>query len=244
MSYSPSHNDLVIVSDQVKRYLGFLKTMGVSGFDCSGQSLERLGTWGKPRARQKTEENLETIRVDLGDCRRCHLSEKRKNLVFGAGNPKARLMFVGEAPGYEEDVQGFPFVGESGQLLTKMIEGMGLKREEVYIANIIKCRPTDNRNPSPEEIARCFPYLERQIMAVGPEVICTLGAVATQALLGTHEGITRLRGNFLEYRSIKVMPTYHPAYLLRSPDKKREAWEDLKKIMAVLGLQRSQPQKP
>lgn len=152
-------------------------------------------------------------------------------------------MFVGEAPGYEEDMQGFPFVGESGQLLTKMIEGMGLKREEVYIANIIKCRPTDNRNPSPEEIARCFPYLERQIMAVGPEVICTLGAVATQALLGTHEGITRLRGNFQEYRSIKVMPTYHPAYLLRSPDKKREAWEDLKKIMAVLGLQRSQPQK-
>lgn len=236
----PAANDLTIISDQVKRCLGYMKTLGVQGFDCSAESLERMELWGKPRLKQTVKEDLEGIKADLGSCSRCRLSSTRKNLVFGSGNPKAVLMFVGEAPGYEEDLKGQPFVGESGQLLTKMIEGMGLTRDDVYIANIIKCRPSDNRNPSPEEIVRCFPFLERQIMAVGPQVICTLGAVATQALLGTHEGISRLRGQFQEYRGMKVLPTFHPAYLLRYPDKKREAWEDLKKIMAVLGLKRPQ----
>ena len=238
MTHIPTQNDLSMICDQVKRSLDYMKTLGVTGFDCSEESLARMGRWGKPRTRENRADDLETIRSDLGDCRRCRLSEKRRHLVFGAGNPKARLMFVGEAPGYDEDMKGQPFVGESGQLLTKMIEGMGLRRDAVYIANVIKCRPTENRNPAPDEIVRCLPFLARQIMAVSPEVICTLGAVATQALLGTQEGITRLRGNFHDYRGIRVMPTFHPAYLLRSPDKKREAWEDLKKIMAVLGLKR------
>jgi DNA polymerase len=236
--------DLAIISDQAGNCLKFLKSMGVTGFDCSEKSLKTLAEWGKPRPKSVKPETLDSIRADLGDCRRCRISEKRRNLVFGAGNPGARLMFIGEAPGYEEDMQGIPFVGESGQLLTKMIEAMGLARDQVYIANIIKCRPSENRNPAPEEIVCCFPFLERQIKAVNPEVICTLGAVATQALLGTQEGITRLRGNFQEYRSIRVMPTFHPAYLLRSPDKKREAWEDLKKVMAVLGLALPRPGKP
>ena len=246
---SPTEKDLAMISHQVKSCLCVLSDMGISGFDCSTQSLERLKTWGQPKtqARERSNlakgEDLQSIRNDLGDCRRCHLSERRKNLVFGAGNPHARLMFVGEAPGYDEDMKGQPFVGESGQLLSRMIEGMGLGRDDVYIANIIKCRPPDNRNPLPEEILTCLPFLERQISAVNPEIICTLGAVATQALLGTTEGISRLRGNFQEYRSIRVMPTFHPAYLLRSPDRKRDAWEDLKKIMAALGLKRPQTPK-
>jgi len=242
MNREPSPNELALVCDQVKRSLGYMKTLGLKGFDCSDQRLACLDAWGKPRQKKAKPDSLDAIRADLGDCRRCRLSEKRKNLVFGQGNPNARLMFVGEAPGYEEDMQGLPFVGESGQLLTKMIQAMGLARGEVYIANVVKCRPMDNRNPAPEEMVVCLPFLERQIMAVSPLVICTLGAVATQALLGTQEGITRLRGHFHEYRGIRLMPTFHPAYLLRSPDKKRDAWEDLKKIMAVLGL--AKPQAP
>ncbi len=241
MTHEPTPNDLALVCDQVKRSLFYMKTLGIKGVDCSDQSLACLDAWGKPRQKKAKADSLDAIRGDLGDCRRCRLSEKRINLVFGQGNPKARLMFVGEAPGYEEDIKGQPFVGESGQLLTKMIQAMGLARGEVYIANVVKCRPLDNRNPAPEEIVGCLPFLERQIMAVNPEVICTLGAVATQALLGTREGITRLRGHFHEYRGIRVMPTFHPAYLLRSPDRKKEAWEDLQKIMTVLGLERPRP---
>jgi DNA polymerase len=161
--------------------------------------------------------------------------------LFGDGSNDARLMFIGEAPGYEEDKMELPFVGASGQLLTRMIESMGLSRNDVYIANILKCRPTENRNPLPEEINACYPILERQISTIAPEVICTLGSFATQAILGDSRGITRLRGRFHEYRGIKVMPTFHPAYLLRNPASKREAWEDLKKIMALLGLKRPEP---
>lgn len=187
--------------------------------------------------RQSAEsETLEAIQADLGDCTRCPLSETRRNIVFGEGSPKARLMFVGEGPGYDEDRQGRPFVGAAGQLLTKIIQAMGLSREEVYIGNIIKCRPPKNRNPQPIEIETCYPFLQRQVEAIGPEVICALGKFAAQTLLATETPISRLRGRFHEYRGIPVMPTFHPAFLLRNEARKRDTWEDVQKIMAKLGL--------
>lgn len=182
-------------------------------------------------------ETLEDIRRDLGDCQRCKLWSTRTNIVFGEGNPKAELMFVGEAPGADEDASGRPFVGRAGQLLTKMIEAIDLKREDVYIANSVKSRPPGNRNPEPDESRACIPFLFRQIAVIRPRLIVTLGNPATQGLLETKTGITMLRGKFQNYPripGIKVLPTFHPAYLLRSPDKKREAWEDLKKARAFL----------
>lgn len=177
------------------------------------------------------------IREDLGDCTRCKLHPERKNIVFGVGNPDAELMFVGEGPGADEDEQGEPFVGRAGQLLTKMIQAMGKQRSDVYIANVVKCRPPGNRAPTPDEVAACGPFLRRQIEAIGPKIICTLGNAATTALLGRNEGITKLRGKFhpFEGGGIVVMPTYHPAFLLRSPDHKKEAWNDLQQVMAELG---------
>ncbi|MBL8187502.1 MAG: uracil-DNA glycosylase [Acidobacteria bacterium] len=182
-------------------------------------------------------ETLEDIRRDLGDCKRCKLWSTRTNIVFGEGNPNAELMFVGEAPGADEDASGRPFVGRAGQLLTKMIEAIDMKREDVYIANTLKSRPPGNRNPEPDETKACIPFVYRQIAVIRPKLIVTLGNPATQGLLETKVGITRIRGTFQDYprdSAIKVLPTYHPAYLLRSPDKKREAWEDLKKVRAFL----------
>lgn len=182
-------------------------------------------------------ETLEDIRRDLGECQRCKLWTTRTKIVFGEGNPKAELMFVGEAPGADEDISGRPFVGRAGQLLTKMIEAIDLKREDVYIANILKSRPPGNRNPEADETRACIPFLYRQIASIHPRLIVTLGNPATQGLLETKTGISRLRGefqNFPRIAGIKVLPTFHPAYLLRSPDKKREAWEDLKKVRAFL----------
>ncbi|MBL8207411.1 MAG: uracil-DNA glycosylase [Blastocatellia bacterium] len=186
---------------------------------------------------QFADDNLDNIRADLGDCQRCKLWKTRTNIVFGEGNPKAELMIVGEAPGADEDASGRPFVGRAGQLLTKMIEAIQFSREDVYIANILKSRPPDNRNPEADETKACIPFLYRQIAVIRPKLIVTLGNPATQGLLDTKVGITKLRGEFQEYPrlpGIKVMPTFHPAYLLRSPDKKREAWEDLKKVRAFL----------
>jgi DNA polymerase len=178
---------------------------------------------------------LAALRADLGDCTRCKLHTLgRRQIVFGVGNPAADLMFVGEAPGYDEDVQGEPFVGRAGQLLTKIIEAMGLRREDVYIANIIKCRPPDNRNPEPDEIAQCEPFLIRQIEIVQPGVVVALGNFAAKALLRTSEGISRLRGRVYEYHGARLVPTFHPAFLLRSPNYKRDTWEDMKKVMAIL----------
>ncbi len=177
---------------------------------------------------------LAEIRDEIGDCRRCKLCSTRKNIVFGTGSPTAALMFVGEAPGADEDAQGQPFVGRAGQLLTKMINAMGLSREEVYIANIIKCRPPENRNPQPEEIASCKPFLEKQIEAIRPKVICALGTFSAQTLLETQQKISALRGKFHEYHGVKVLPTFHPAYLLRNPNEKKSVWEDLQKIMEEL----------
>lgn len=193
----------------------------------------------EPAAASKTlgNETLEDIRRDLGDCQRCKLWPTRTHIVFGEGNPKAELMFVGEAPGADEDASGRPFVGRAGQLLTKMIEAIELKREDVYIANTLKSRPPGNRNPEPDETAACIPFVYRQIAAIRPRLVVTLGNPATQGLLETKVGITRIRGTFQDFpriAGIKVLPTYHPAYLLRSPDKKREAWEDLKKVRAFL----------
>ncbi|MGE0103418.1 MAG: uracil-DNA glycosylase family protein [Blastocatellales bacterium] len=190
-----------------------------------------------PIEQQHADETLEVIRRDLGDCRRCKLCPTRKNIVFGEGNPKAELMFVGEGPGADEDASGRPFVGRAGQLLTKMIEAMGYKREDVYIANTVKCRPPENRTPEKDELDTCIPFLFRQIAVIRPKVIVALGNPAQQSLLDTKTGITRMRGSFHDYprlTGIKVMPTFHPAYLLRSPDKKREAWEDLKMVRDFL----------
>jgi uracil-DNA glycosylase family 4 len=176
------------------------------------------------------DESLEDIRADLNDCRRCKLSPSRRNLVFGSGNPRADLMFVGEAPGADEDEQGLPFVGRAGQLLTKIIEAIGMHREEVYICNILKCRPPGNRNPETDEIASCEQFLFRQIAAVKPKVICALGAFGAQTLLRTTQPISRLRGQLIDYRGVKLMATFHPAYLLRNPNEKRKVWEDMKII--------------
>lgn len=180
-------------------------------------------------------ETLEDIRRDMETCHRCPLGKTRKNLVFGEGNPHAELVFVGEAPGADEDLQGRPFVGRAGQLLTRIIDAMGLKREDVYICNILKCRPPGNRNPLPEEIEVCEPWLVRQLEAIHPRVICALGTFAAQTLL-KKKGIpiTALRGRFHDYHGIRLMPTYHPAYLLRNPGAKRQVWEDVQQIMKVL----------
>lgn len=181
-------------------------------------------------------ESLEDIREALGDCTRCGLSETRTNIVFGVGSPTARLMFIGEAPGYFEDQNAEPFVGKAGQLLDKMIVAMGLSRSEVYISNILKCRPPDNRNPHGDEVAHCSPFLKRQILSVDPDVIITLGKFASTFVLGREIRITEDRGRWQEAYGRAVMPTFHPSYLLRKPESKREAWQDLQAVMAKLGL--------
>ncbi len=177
---------------------------------------------------------LSDLKKTVLGCVSCNLHKTRKNVVFGAGNELARLMFVGEAPGRDEDEQGLPFVGRAGQLLTKIIEAMGLKREDVYIANILKCRPPDNRPPMPEEVAACQSNVRDQIKAIKPKVIVTLGKFASQTLLETETPISILRGKFHEYEGVKVMPTFHPAYLLRNPDDKKLVWADMKKVMSQL----------
>lgn len=181
-------------------------------------------------------DSLERIRADIGDCTRCKLHKARTNIVFGVGNPKAELVFVGEGPGHDEDVKGEPFVGRAGKLLTSMIEAMGLERKDVYICNVVKCRPPENRLPERDEIEVCSPFLMRQLAAIQPKVICCLGACSAQTLLQTNQGISRFRGEWFDFRGAKLIATYHPAYLLRNPNAKGEVWKDLQKVMAVLGL--------
>lgn len=182
--------------------------------------------------------SLEQIQAELGECTRCKLSPTRTHLVFGEGNPKANLMFVGEGPGEQEDLQGRPFVGRAGQLLDKIIEAMGLKRELVYIANVVKCRPPNNRAPQPDEVETCRPFLFQQIDVIAPSVIVALGATALKCLLGADTQISKIRGNFTEFRGRKLMPTFHPAYLLRNPAAKKDVWDDMKKVMLELGLKK------
>lgn len=181
-----------------------------------------------------TDETLEIIRADIGDCTRCKLHPHRTHIVYGEGNPRAALMFVGEGPGADEDVTGRPFVGRAGQLLDQMIEAIGLKREDVYISNVVKCRPPLNREPEPDEVATCEPFLYRQINVIKPKLVVALGGVATKTLLRTKAPISKLRGRFFDFRGTKLLPTFHPAFLLRSPNMKKEAWEDLKKVRDFL----------
>jgi uracil-DNA glycosylase family 4 len=179
--------------------------------------------------------SLEELRAAIGDCRRCKLCSGRTNLVFGVGNPNAELMFIGEGPGRDEDLQGEPFVGRAGQLLTDIItKGMGMRREDVYIANVVKCRPPENRNPEPDEVAACEPFLKKQIELVRPRIIVALGKFAVQTLLQSKAPITKLRGQWHSYHGIKLMPTFHPAYLLRNPADKKLVWEDIKKVIKEL----------
>jgi DNA polymerase len=181
-------------------------------------------------------DTLELIRENLGECVRCRLHKQRNKIVFGVGNPRAELVFVGEGPGHDEDIQGLPFVGRAGKLLTQMIEAMGLTRDDVYICNVVKCRPPENRKPEDDEVATCSPYLYRQLDVIAPKAIVCLGGVAAQTLLKTKDPISRFRGNWYDFRNTKLLATYHPAYLLRNPAAKSEVWKDLQKVMAHLGL--------
>src|SRR3989441_4735427 len=182
-------------------------------------------------------DSLERIRADIGDCTGCRLCERRTNIVFGEGNGKAELVFIGEGPGHDEDVQGLPFVGRAGKLLTQMIEAMGLQRRDVYICNVVKCRPPENRQPEKDEVMACSPFLFRQLDVLKPKVIVCLGSTAAQTLLQTNRGISHFRGEWLDFRGYKMLATYHPAYLLRNPGAKVEVWKDLQKVMAELGLE-------
>jgi uracil-DNA glycosylase family 4 len=195
----------------------------------------------EPKPGDVSPADLVSLRALIGDCKRCKLSERRTNLVFGEGAPNARLVFVGEGPGAEEDAAGRPFVGEAGKLLTKIIEsGMGLKREDVYICNVVKCRPPKNRDPEGEEVQTCLPFLRQQLGIINPEVICTLGRIAAQSLLGREFKITQERGNWFSFLGTPLMATFHPAYVLRNPSEERQlkkaVWEDVQKIMRRLGL--------
>jgi DNA polymerase len=181
-------------------------------------------------------DSLERIREDIGDCKRCRLCERRNKIVFGVGNAKAELVFIGEGPGHDEDIQGEPFVGRAGKLLTEMIKAMGLQRSDVYIANVVKCRPPENRMPEKDEVATCSPFLLRQLEVIKPKVIVCLGNVAAQNLLGTNKSISHFRGQWFDFRGSQLIATYHPAYLLRNPAAKGDVWTDLKKVMGVLGL--------
>lgn len=244
--------------DQLKEHLAFAGELGVAGVsrDAAWRTRTAGETCGEVRpgsdlgqtssaqnvhsqapvtfARNATEA-LTAIRADIGDCTRCKLHTLgRTQIVFGVGNPQADLMFVGEAPGADEDEQGIPFIGRAGQLLTKIIEAIELRRDDVYIANIIKCRPPQNRNPEPDEVASCEPFLFAQIDVIQPKVIVALGKYAAQTLLRTDTPISRLRGRLFDYRGAKLIPTFHPAYLLRNPSSKREVWEDMKLVRSLL----------
>ena len=226
---------------QVRQRLLFLRESGVEAL----RIPRRAGGPPPPASRFRPaapepvdpEPALAALRAEIGECTRCRLCSGRTHLVFGTGSPRARLMFVGEGPGYDEDRQGIPFVGRAGQLLNRIIEAMKMERENVYIANVVKCRPPENRAPLPDESATCLPFLRRQIGIIRPLVVCALGGVAVQALLETSTPISRIRG---EIRNLPdgtlVMPTFHPAYLLRNPEKKREVWEDMKRVLDLLAL--------
>ena len=211
-------------------WLRYQRRLGLKGLPREAPGQGREATAGP----QEQVLTLEEIRAEMGDCRRCKLYAGRTHLVFGEGSPHARLMFVGEAPGAEEDLQGRPFVGAAGQLLSKMLNNLGLNREEVYIANVVKSRPPGNRDPEADEITACLPFLKKQIQAIRPQVIVTLGRIAAHALLGTKEPLTRLRGRWQRYDHLRVMPTFHPSYLLRAPLERKKTWDDMQQVMEYL----------
>jgi uracil-DNA glycosylase len=227
------------MNDDVRAHLEFFEELGIDGVRLEPEwhaRREPIEPIEPRKVHPSPESALATLRNEIGpECSRCKLHALgRTQVVFGVGNPNADLMFVGEAPGADEDVQGEPFVGRAGQLLTKIIEAIGLRREDVYIANVIKCRPPGNRNPEPDEVEQCEPFLFRQIDTVRPKVIVALGKFAAQCLLRTNDPITRIRGREFKYRDAILIPTYHPAYLLRTPSAKREVWEDMKRVRAIL----------
>jgi uracil-DNA glycosylase len=228
MSEDPVH-ELRELVDSLSDWLRYQRRLGWRGVP--GKIATRTKAPAKADGKVPS---LEAIRAEMGDCRRCKLYGGRTHLVFGDGAANAQLMFVGEAPGADEDQQGIPFVGAAGQLLNNMLSKLGLRREEVYIANIIKSRPPGNRDPEADEIAACLPFLEKQIRAIRPRVIVTLGRISTHALLGTKEPLTRLRGRWQRYHDIRVMPTFHPSYLLRAPQERRKTWEDMQQVMEYL----------
>jgi uracil-DNA glycosylase family 4 len=238
--------------EQLAEHLKFFGEMGVDGYrrdaawsaraenqEPGAESPEPKAQSPEPKAQSpksgESGESLAAIREDIGDCVRCKLcSLGRRQIVFGVGNPNADLMFVGEAPGRDEDIQGIPFVGRAGQKLTQIIEAIGLTRDDVYIANVIKCRPPENRNPEPDEVEQCEPFLFRQVDTIKPKVIVALGTFAAKSLLKSTDSISRLRGRVYDYRGAKLVPTFHPAFLLRNPSCRREVWEDMKKVRALL----------
>ena len=225
--------------DDLTAHLQFFEELGVTGVS-RDPSWRHRGPGAPPTPVAEPDagagtETLDLIRADLGDCTRCKLHAGRNTIVFGVGNPHADLMFVGEAPGRDEDRQGIPFVGRAGQLLTKIIASIGLSRDDVYIANVIKCRPPSNRNPELDEIQQCEPFLFRQVDVIKPKVVVALGAFAVRTLLQTDQAISRLRGQIHDYRGAQLVPTFHPAFLLRSPERKRDVWEDMKKVRSLLG---------
>jgi DNA polymerase len=247
-------SDQAIIRASLGAYLEELRESGIEGFpaEASGDARQPVTyATDTPALHQDPAlassmpddvtylETLEIIRKNLGDCKRCKLCTTRKNLVFGVGNPKARLVFVGEGPGADEDVQGEPFVGDAGRMLNRIITAMGIRREEVYICNVVKCRPPGNRNPEPDEIEACSPFLLRQLKSIRPEAIVALGKFAAQTLLETKEPISKLRGRFRDFHGIPLMPTYHPSYLLRSggnSDSFWDVWEDMTQVLQLLKL--------
>lgn len=215
-------------AEDIKTVLGYFDALGFKRLPLEVPSPRHSGPEEKARA-------LAALRQEMGNCQRCKLGHDRKNLVFGEGNPNAELMFIGEAPGREEDRKGKPFVGEAGQLLTRLINKMGFKREDVYIANIIKSRPPGNRDPEADEINACMPFLKKQIEIIAPAVIISLGRIASHTLTGLNTPISRLRGTFYEFQGIPLMPTFHPAYLLRKPEGKHQVWSDARQVLGLLG---------
>lgn len=213
-------------------YKLYLKTIGIQYLP--GNQSEQVPIPSEDTV--EPSQTLEDLRQFIGDCHRCQLGDTRTTLVYGTGSQKADIVFVGEAPGRDEDIQGEPFVGKAGQLLTRIIGAMGLSRQDVYICNVIKCRPPQNRNPLPVEVNTCKPFLIRQIEIISPRIICALGSFAAQALLETDIRISMLRGQFHDFYGIPLMPTYHPSFLLRNPNRKADVWEDIQKIMKHLGL--------
>jgi DNA polymerase len=228
------HEELRRLTTGLKEFINYQRRLGLQLIEEKGQ-VEKISTSAMSKSTPEPTEvmTLEEIRQEMGDCRRCKLWKTRTHLVFGVGNPEARLMFIGEAPGAEEDQRGEPFVGEAGQLLNRMLNKMEISRQEVYITNVVKSRPPGNRNPTVEEIAACRPFLLKQIQVIRPRVIVTLGAIATNALLETKDPLNRLRGHWQQWRGFAVMPTYHPSYLLRVPQDRIKTWGDMQKVLVV-----------
>lgn len=240
------HAQTAMQVDRVVQHLNWLKEEGTTMLDVQPETLTALGHIGKGQPKMTTAPTqnpnkistsppLDAIAARIAVCKRCGLCETRTNTVPGQGNPKPEILFIGEGPGADEDAQGLAFVGRAGQLLTKMIQAMGLERDDVWIGNIVKCRPPNNRAPTPEEMEACLPYLREQIALLKPKVMVCLGATAVKGLFNPTEGITKLRGKWLTFENMHVMPTFHPAYLLRNPPAKRYVWEDLKEVLRFLG---------